>query len=91
MPHLVGPFLDEVDNPYVTDDVLFTGRPPGMTSIDAKLFSALVHLLVTKPCDDSTRILGAIRQLCQPGCGRQALRLIDGDYVFKVQDGGSWH
>ena len=48
MPHLVGPFLDEVDNPYVTDDVLFTGRSPQMTSIDAKLFSALAHLLVSK-------------------------------------------
>jgi hypothetical protein len=74
-------FVDEIADPIISDEQLFTTRSPLMTTLDAKLFSSLVNNLIARPSDDSTRMLVGIRKYCISGCGRQAFRLIDGDYM----------
>jgi len=82
-PHLIEKFINEISDPNVSDAALVANRPPQLASIDAKLFAGLVQTLIAKPSDDTTRILSNIRTLCTSGCGRQALRVIDGDYMHQ--------
>ncbi len=83
LPQLIGPFLEEVSNPLVTDAMLVSTRHPSLTSVDMKIFSTLVQLLMNKPSDDTARMLSTIRTACVPGCGRQALRVFDCDFMHQ--------
>ena len=48
-----------------------------------KLFASIVQLLIQKQTDDTARMLSTIRTQCIPGCGRQALRVLDGDFMHQ--------
>ena len=74
-------FVSDVDDPSVTDAALVTDRPEEMTSIDSKLYSALLPLLPKN--DDGDRIHAAIKGNCASFCGRQALRVLDKDFQYQ--------
>ena len=82
-PQLIQIFIDEISNPAVSDAQLLSSRPPSLQSVDMKIFASVVQLLINKPSDDTARILSTIRMHCTSGCGRQAIRVLDGDYMHQ--------
>ena len=75
-------YILEIDNPQLSDQQLVLGRTQYQTMIDARVFSAIVGMLASKAgSDDSSRLLTRIRQACTFGSGRQAFRVIDGDFL----------
>lgn len=62
---------------------LYRTCAPDMRGLDAKLFSAISHVVAQLPGQDATNLTKLIRDVCkgrnfQPNfCGRQALRLVD--------------
>ena len=82
-PQLIQKFLDDISDPSISDLELFQNRPQALISIDMKLFASIVQLLIQKQTDDTARMLSTIRTQCISGCGRQALRVLDGDYMHQ--------
>ena len=75
-------FLAQVDDHSVGDMQLVTDRDPSLAMLDHKLFAALIGMLGAKTSgEDGLRLLTGIRERCQFGSGRQALRLMDGDFL----------
>ena len=83
-PDIAEIFLKEIDNPGVSDTMRVANRNPLLVSLDHKLFAGIVNMLVAKQqanSDDSVRLLTRIRNCVNLGSGRQAMRVLDADYM----------
>ena len=93
-PDLAEIFLKDIDNPGVSDTMLVTNRNPILVSLDHKLFAGIVNMLVAKQqasSDDSVRLLTRIRNCVNLGSGRQAMRVLDADYMRRSASTSACH
>ena len=83
-PDLADIFLKEIENPGVSDTMLVTNRNLLLVGRDHKLFAGIFNMLVAKQqasSDDSVRLLTRIRNCVNLGSGRQAMRVLDADFM----------
>jgi len=73
--------MAQIADPSVSFDQLVTLRPPQAATLDAKLYSGLIHMLVSSQGEDAVRLLVLVQQMVREGCGRQALRVFDADFM----------
>ena len=74
-------FVSEVDDPHMGLAALLTKRSDEMTSIDSKLYAAILSILPKN--EDGDRIHAAIKETCASYCGRQAIRVLDKDFQYQ--------
>lgn len=73
-------YINQLNDPQILDSELEELTGELASSIDSKLYTALVSLLKG---EDGNRIFVSINDTCPMGCGRLALRIIDRDYNFQ--------
>ena len=73
--------MKELDDPTIDLNDLLYERPPKLAGLDARLYSAILNVLPSN--EDGERIHGKIKEEGAEFCGRQALRVIDGDYEWQ--------
>ena len=74
-------FVGEVDDPHMGLAALLTKRSDEMTSIDSKLYAAILSILPKN--EDGDRIHAAIKETCASYCGRQAIRVLEKDFQYQ--------
>ena len=79
-PLMAASFIAAVTDQSVNFGQLPVGTATPFATLDAKLYSAILHSCATKSTEQTARISVALEDHVAPGCGRQALRVVDEDY-----------